>query len=136
MQMPDDEQKETEEDDIEKRFREIEERTAQIRRSAAVPDPPKIEPRQPKEEAKHPSTAQDRQKAGTRSSTPPHVQRGLGIALAIGYSFVGPLLAGILLGTLADGKPGGKWTLVGILVGTIMAFVLLIRLVNKLNQDG
>ena len=126
--MPADEQKEPEEDEYEKRFRQLQEKTSQIRRDAVAPDPPTFIAPQPKQEVKQPE-------AKKRQTAPPHVQRGLGIAFAIGYSFVGPLLAGIIIGTLLDGRPGGTWTLVGILVGTAMAFVLLIRLVNKLNQD-
>ncbi|HEY3781096.1 MAG TPA: AtpZ/AtpI family protein [Fimbriimonadaceae bacterium] len=126
--MPDDEQKEPEEDEFERRFREIEEKTASIRQKATAPDVPHITVPERK-------TTEEKLAVKPKSTNPPHVQKGLGIAFAIGYSFVGPLLAGILIGTLLDGKPGGKYTLIGILVGTVMAFVLLIRLVNKLNQD-
>lgn len=62
--------------------------------------------------------------------------RGMGLAFAIGTSFLGPVLGGLLVGYLIDGRVGGTWGVVGLLVGTIVAFVLLIRLVNKLNQDG
>lgn len=63
-------------------------------------------------------------------------QRSMGIALAIGYSFVGPVAAGLLLGYVLDGRLGGTYTVVGLLLGTVGAFVLLVRLVSRLNDDS
>jgi len=62
--------------------------------------------------------------------------RGMGLAIAIGSAFIGPVLGGILIGAFIDGKVGGTATTIGLLVGTVLAFVLLIRLVNKLNEDS
>jgi len=89
-----------------------------------LPDPPEWEwhgrPKPPPETAK----------------TAPSERNSLGLAFAIGYSFVGPVVGGILIGSLLDRKAGGTWTMVGLLVGTVVAFALLIRLVNKLNENG
>jgi len=75
-------------------------------------------------------------KGSAKGPDPVVYSRGMGIAFAIGTSFLGPVLGGLLLGYLIDGKVGGTWGIVGLLLGTIAAFVLLIRLVNKLNEDG
>ncbi len=64
----------------------------------------------------------------------PAYSRGMGLALAIGFAFVGPVLGGILIGALIDRGFGGTWSIVGLLVGTVIAFATLIRLVNKLND--
>ena len=87
-----------------------------------LPDPPEWEWHGPKSPPEKPKAASNEPK-------------GLGLAFAIGYSFVGPVLGGILIGSLLDGKAGGTWTMVGLLVGTVVAFALLIRLVNKLNEN-
>lgn len=71
-----------------------------------------------------------------RPTTQGTLSRGMGLAFAIGSSFLGPVLAGLLIGFLIDGRAGGTAGTIGLLVGTVLAFVLLIRLVNKLNEDG
>lgn len=67
-------------------------------------------------------------------SAGPSYSRGMGLALAIGFAFVGPVLGGVLIGALIDHGFGGTWSIVGLLVGTVVAFATLIRLVNKLND--
>ena len=64
----------------------------------------------------------------------PAYSRGMGLAMAIGFAFVGPVLGGVLIGALIDRGFGGTWSIVGLLVGTVVAFATLIRLVNKLND--
>jgi len=123
----DEKQPEEEEDEFDRRFRELEEKAAQIRAKTTTPEPPAINfPRA----MSAPQNKPEPRRFNTETNT-----RGFGIAFAIGYSFVGPLLAGIIVGTIIDGRAGGPATMVGILVGTVLAFVLLIRLVNKLNQQ-
>lgn len=120
--MADDERPEDqapEEDEYELRFRELELKSKAIREKTQLPEPPQVNIR--------------RSQLGANSRQP-RLGRAMGLALSIGYSFVGPLLAGIFIGILLDGKPGGKWTIVGMFVGTIIAFILLIRLVNRLNE--
>ena len=127
--MNDDEKQPEEEDEFERRFRELEEKAAQIRAKATAPEPPvPTFTRKPESSTFQPSPRKSQGNDAANS-------RGFGIALAIGYSFVGPLLAGIIIGSLIDGHPGGPATIAGILIGTVLAFVLLIRLVNKLNQQ-
>jgi F0F1-type ATP synthase assembly protein I len=96
--------------------------------------PPEVErtelPEPPDWEWKRPEPAAPLPKASTGAEAP----KGLGLAFAIGYSFVGPVVGGVLIGSLIDGKSGGTFTVVGLLVGTVLAFALLIRLVNKLNN--
>jgi len=61
--------------------------------------------------------------------------QGLGLAFAVGYSFVGPIVAGIVIGMWIDGWRSGIGTLVGLGLGTAAAFFLLIRLVSRLNDS-
>ena len=95
-----------------------------------LPDPPDWDWRKEYEEqGKEP--VEPRKRAPSQSE----VSRNIGMAIAIGYSFVGPVLGFMLLGMLLDGwKPGG-WTIVGLLLGMAAALVLLIRLVAKMNRD-
>lgn len=102
-----------------------------------IPGIPEIEPTEVPEppEWEYERTAPSEPKPKVAPPTKEAAQRGMGLALAIGYSFVGPVVLGVLIGTLLDGKAGGTWTLVGLLAGTVVAFVLLVRLVNKLNES-
>lgn len=134
--MPEDQRKEgeePEEDEYERRFREIEERARQIAAKSRAPEPPSV--------AALSKNAGQKQTEGRKADTkspqlaPANMNSGLGIAFAIGYSFVGPILAGIIIGSLLDGRPGGTWTLVGVFLGTVAALVLLVRLVARLNQN-
>jgi F0F1-type ATP synthase assembly protein I len=95
---------------------------------AELPDPPQWEYERQKE-ADEPLNPQS---IGAQKD----VSRGMGLAFAIGSSFLGPVLAGLLIGYLIDGKAGGAAGTIGLLIGTVVAFVLLIRLVNKLNENG
>jgi F0F1-type ATP synthase assembly protein I len=88
-----------------------------------LPEPPNWEYHRPAKAEPPPGARQDPK------------TKGMGLALAIGYSFVGPVLGGIVIGSLLDGRTGGTFTMVGLLVGTVAAFALLIRLVNKLNDE-
>lgn len=117
---------EKEEDEYERRFREIEEKAKLIRDKISAPELPEIEFTRPIET---PTLRPEKKSLASNS------ERSLGIAFAIGYSFVGPLIAGIVIGAIIDGHVGGTWTIVGIFVGTVMAFVLLIRLVIRLNEN-
>jgi len=58
----------------------------------------------------------------------------VGLAFAVGYAFVGPVVAGIVIGLWCDHWQSGTWTIVGLGIGTAAAFFLLIRLVNRLND--
>lgn len=95
-----------------------------------LPDPPDWDWRKEYEEqGKEP--VEPRKRVPSQSE----VSRNIGMAVAIGYSFVGPVLGFMLLGMLLDGwKPRG-WTIVGLLLGMAAALVLLIRLVAKMNRD-
>lgn len=64
------------------------------------------------------------------------VEKSLGVGIAIGYSFVGPVLGGILLGLWMDGWAPGGFTILGLLLGMAGALALLIRLVARLNREG
>lgn len=92
-----------------------------------MPEPPDWKWERPANELKPKNSSGPSQAAYTR---------GMGIAFAIGTSFLGPVLSGLLIGYFLDGRVGGTWGIVGLLVGTVVAFILLIRLVNKLNEDG
>lgn len=102
-------------------------------------EPPEIEPVQlPEPPDWNWEREADQSKDGRPStrSKEETFSRGMGLAFAIGTCFLGPVLAGLLIGYLIDGRVGGTAGIVGLLLGTTLAFVLLIRLVNKLNQDG
>jgi F0F1-type ATP synthase assembly protein I len=123
--MPDDEHGENQEpveDEFETRFRELEAKAKAAREGTKFPDPPKFEVRRPVTPT-----------GGTRPA--PSTGRSMGLALAIGYSFVGPLLAGILIGKFLDHNNGTTYTIVGMLIGTVLALVLLVRLVGRLNDN-
>jgi F0F1-type ATP synthase assembly protein I len=97
-----------------------------------LPDPPEWDWRKEYEEqGKEPPDA----KATKKSPSPAVVNRNIGLAIAIGYSFVGPVLGFMLLGMMLDGWKSGGWTIVGLLVGMVAALALLLRLVGKLNRD-
>lgn len=108
-----------EEDEFEQRLRDLEEKAKAIRAGRPAPKPPEVK-------VERPAVLHER-KADPAA-------RGMGLAFAIGYSFVGPLLAGIIVGRLLDGNHGSTWTMAGIFVGAAVALFLLIRLVNRLNQ--
>ena len=111
----------------EARLKEIEERAAKARLGSKLPDPPEwkfTRPRAPGQESGSPRFS------GSSSN------RGLGLAMAIGYAFVGPVVIGVLVGAAIDGRVGGTGTIIGLFAGTVAAFVMLIKLVNRLNDDG
>lgn len=102
---------------------------------AGVPEVEHTElPEPPDWEWKRPPAEEPRPEPGLPSSV---YSRGMGLALAIGGVFVGPVLAGILLGVFLDRQFGSGWfTILGIFVGTAVALFLLIRLVNRLDKNG
>jgi F0F1-type ATP synthase assembly protein I len=105
------------------------------RDEAGIPEVEHTEvPEPPDWEWKRPSAEEPRPKVGLPSSA---YSRGMGLALAIGGVFVGPVLAGILLGVFLDRQFDSGWfTILGIFLGTTVALFLLIRLVNRLDKNG
>lgn len=98
-----------------------------------LPDPPEWNWREERKERQP-----ERGETGDAAATSPkhaRVERSLGIGIAIGYSFVGPVLGGILLGLWLDGWNPGGYTIVGLLLGMAGALLLLIRLVARLSRE-
>jgi hypothetical protein len=70
-----------------------------------------------------------------KSAPPAAYSRGMGLAIAIGMSFLVPVLAGVLIGYFIDGRVGGTAGIIGLVLGAALALALLVRLVNRLNAD-
>lgn len=102
--------------------------------NSPLPDPPEWDWR--KEREKQQATKADTEQPKGPGATQALYERSLGIGIAIGYSFVGPVLGGILLGLWLDGWEPGGYTILGLLLGMAGALVLLIRLVARLNRES
>lgn len=77
--------------------------------------------------------------SGGGQGAAPGALRNLGVASTIGFSLVGSIAAGTLLGWLADRyilhSAGTPWGLiVGFFAGVLSGFINLIRATNRLNQ--
>jgi hypothetical protein len=107
---------------------ELEQLLNEDRPPPEMPEPPDWQYERPEPE--------DAPTKTTGPGTQAGFNRGMGLAFAIGSSFIGPVLGGLLVGYLIDGKVGGTAGIIGLLLGTVLAFVLLIRLVNKLNESS
>lgn len=109
--------------EMEDKVREIEARAAALKASQAMPEPP---------EWNYKGSENWRALKGHEQKDTSG--RAMGMGLAIGYAFVGPVLVCAGLGALIDGRFGGPYTGAGLFVGFALALFLLIKLVNRLND--
>ncbi|MCH8273614.1 MAG: AtpZ/AtpI family protein [Armatimonadetes bacterium] len=95
--------------------------------STGLPDPPEWEWKRPKAEKGRPPASSD-----MRSF------RGMGVGMSIGFVMVMPVLLGVGIGTWLDRLAGGgnMYLLIGVLLGAVAGFTLMIRLVDRMNRDG
>ena len=137
--MPDDEL--NEEDELERRFREIEERTAALREhhasQAHIP-----------EETDSAIADIERRAAELKASQQQKVQvqteqrqvsagdsRGLGIGMTVAYVIVGVPLAGALVGWLIDkATKASIYTGFGTLLGAVIGIGMTIAIINRENS--
>jgi F0F1-type ATP synthase assembly protein I len=140
--MPDDEHKEPEEDELEKRFREIEERAAALKQEHAAKADLGDDTHAALEEIERKAAAlrATQEKKTTTLSEQRRVDsessRGLGIGMTVAYIIVGIPLAGAGLGYLIDKALKasifmGIGTLIGAIIGISMTVVIVNREANK-----
>lgn len=104
-------------EDLDRRLDEIEAKGRQLR-SGAFPDPPEWEYRR------------KRPQGPTKSDRDSY--RGVAFGIGLAYLFVGPLVAGWLIGYFVDQKSGGnQWQTWGTVIGLFAGFLAVIVMVTK-----
>ena len=95
----------------------------------------------PKPKPRRPTSGTGGQQAAQTGSSDDEAgeYRNMGIASTIGFSLVGSIIAGTVLGLLVDRyllhSAGTPWGLiVGFLAGVLSGFISLIRVTNRLNK--
>src|SRR5947209_1082734 len=138
--MPDDEEL-NEEDELERRFREIEERTAALREhhaseahigddtDSAISD---IERRAAELKATQQKKAQVQSE---QRKVEADTSRGLGIGMTVAYVIVGVPLTGALVGWLIDkATKASIYTGIGTLLGAVIGIAMTIAIINRENN--
>jgi F0F1-type ATP synthase assembly protein I len=89
-----------------------------------LPEPPQVEFERPKLPGAEPSPTFQRN------------TRAISLAFSIGFSLVGPVTLGALVGYWLDGRFGTSptWTMILTILGMGAGLTQMIRVVNKLNQ--
>ena len=132
-------------DEVRARFASIEQAGAETHTD--LPPVPTVSYQRPPSEAEREAAAREKAREGgartfgtTGIVSSTGDMKGSGQALTIGTQLVGSIIAGTLLGWLADKyifhSGATPWGLiVGFLLGTASGFVNLIRVANRLNKD-
>ena len=107
---------------------------ARMTDESRLPDPPEWNWRE--EQEKRQAKQVEGDKVRRLSTTQMLMERNIGLGIAIGYSFVGPVLGGMLLGLWLDGWSPGGYTILDLLLGMAGALTLLIRLVARINRES
>ncbi|MCO5297993.1 MAG: hypothetical protein M9921_14180 [Fimbriimonadaceae bacterium] len=105
-------------DEFDARLKEIEDKSRQLR-SGAMPEPPEWEyKRKPR---KGDPTRSDRES-----------YRGVAFGIGLAYLFVGPLIAGWLIGYFVDqGSGGNQWQTWGTVIGLFAGFLAVVVMITK-----
>lgn len=103
---------------FDERLREIEDKGRQLR-SGSMPEPPAWEYRR-------------KPRKGEPSRSDRESYRGVAFGIGLAYMFVGPLIAGWLIGYFVDqGSGGNQWQTWGTVIGLFAGFLAVVVMVTK-----